>query len=178
MNNNTKNGYAIMFTVILVSIISLIGIGLSNTTYKQLLLSSGAKDSQVAFYMSDMATECALYADNSSDEKIDFTDPENPPQATIECGIKENGDPYILELDPESYLDSSLDSGNGYSLKPQGLEDSNEPCLRIAVGKKDITETIEGEEVFYTKTTIRASGYNICNQSSPRTVERTIEVRY
>ena len=35
-----QHGYALLFTVILVSIISLISIGLSNTTYKQLMLAS------------------------------------------------------------------------------------------------------------------------------------------
>ena len=155
MTTNNKNGYAIMFTVILVSIISLIGIGLSNTTYKQLLLSSGAKDSQTAFYMSDMATECALYVDNVLkvvNEGV-ITYP-----AQFNCGIDNNGDNYELGynfVNPVYTFEL---------LNPS----SDEPCFNFQIEKLD-----DGA-----RTTITASGYNICDTSNSRTVERTIEVTY
>ena len=62
--NNTEKGYAILFTVVLISVISLITFGLSNTIYKQVIINSVSKDSQSAFYQADVGTECALYADN------------------------------------------------------------------------------------------------------------------
>lgn len=168
MKNNKKSGYAIMFTVVLVSIISLIGIGLSNITYKQLLLSSGAKDSQIAFYMSDMATECALYADNGPN-RIDQT---SNPLVSFDCGIDADGNSYTLNV-------NFVDDGEGsYTMSPIGLENSLKPCFRTTTNKVSKTEEVDGEDIFYTQTIIRASGYNICDQSNPRTVERTIEVTY
>lgn len=147
-----------MFTAILVSIISLIGIGLANTTYKQLMLSSVAKDSQLAFYMSDMATECALYADtkNLLDIGLPFS-----------CGVKSNGDSYILDITNTPPGDDST-----YTLDPDN-ENSIEPCFRISIEKKNLN--LVGATV---ETTIEASGYNICNLENKRTVERTIQVKY
>lgn len=164
MRKNIKNqkGYAILFTVVLVSIISLIGIGLSNMTFKQLLISSGAKDSQLAFYESDMATECALYADNNSTLFSEL-----PAPAVFSCGVDRDGDPYQLELsgpivsgEKQTYILNS----------PSSLDDTNKPCFSFIVEKTDLVDFI--------KTRIESSGYNVCNRNGVRAVERTIEVNY
>jgi len=157
MNKNKQNGYAIMFTVILVSIISLISIGLSNTTYKQLILSSGSKDSQLSFYMSDMATECALYADIQTNLTT---------LTSFYCGVDVSGDSYLLNKNV---------TGSGenitYNFEPESsVSSSSNPCFRISINKNNSTGSMV--------TTINASGYNICNKSGRRTVERTIQVNY
>lgn len=159
MKKNTKQkGYAILFTVVLVSIISLIAIGLSNATYKQLLLSSGAKDSQIAFYESDMATECALYVDNQTSYLED--------RPTFNCGIREDGtSSYILNI-----VESISGDDTTYTLTPSGIGELNVPCFRISIKKQSFSGS--------TNTVIEASGYNLCNRSNTRTVERTIEVNY
>ncbi|MDD3662859.1 MAG: hypothetical protein PHT84_03265 [Candidatus Pacebacteria bacterium] len=153
MKKKKQKGYSILFTVVLVSIISLIGIGLSNTTYKQLLISSGAKDSQSAFFQSDMATECALYADVGTDGAI-------LSGFSFNCGIDEDGNPYNLQITKNS---------DDYNLKANGVPISD-PCFEINI-QKTLTATSEDTDIF-------ASGYNVCNKSGSRTVERTIEVNY
>ncbi len=153
---NENRGYAILFTVVVVGIISAITIGLTNAAYKQMMLSSVARDSTSAFYQADISSECAMYADN-----IDFllntklTD-------TFTCGgstmnyvhtqAQDNFD-QIYYLIP---LDENLNK--------------NSKCF-----KADITKT-EGESSIATK--VEALGYNICNTSNLRTVERAIEVNY
>ncbi len=146
-----QNGYAILFSVIMISVISTITIGLLNSTYKQLILSSLARDSQTAFYESDIATECALYSDI----------------------VKNRGeDPFI---DGESWscgnflLDVNL-SSDGYVLNTTDPE-STDPCFNIIVTKTD-----NGDGTLSTKT--RSKGYNICDRSNKRTVEREIEMNY
>lgn len=153
MKNKTQKGYSILFTVVLVSIISLIGIGLSNTTYKQLLISSGAKDSQEAFFQSDMATECALYSDVGTLGAV-------LSGFSFSCGIKEDGNPYNLQI---------TKNGNNYNLSATGVS-VNDPCFEINI-EKTLTATSEDTDIF-------ASGYNVCNKNGARTVERTIEVNY
>lgn len=153
MKNNNQKGYAILFTVILVSIISLIGIGLSNTTYKQLLISSGAKDSQESFFQSDMASECGLYADI----KLKIT---NESISSFKCGIDVNGNPYTLEF--------ANNGGGYYTLKNKNQ--SEDPCFEIKINKTDNATSVD--------TKIRASGYNVCDKSGIRNVERTVEVNY
>jgi hypothetical protein len=152
----SQKGYAILFTIVIVSAISIITAGLTNTAYKQLILSSLAKDSQAAFYQSDTATDCALYADRILGNAI-------PPNiitsgsSSWPCGGSD------LIVTPQG--------NGGYKIRPSD-EDSIDPCFRIDVTKDNTSEPN------VIKTKISARGYNICNINNPRTVEREIEVNY
>ncbi len=154
-NNNLKmnKGYAILFTVVVVGIISMITIGLSNAAYKQMILSSVARDSTTAFYQSDIASECALYADNEYN-MVNF--PSNP--WTCAPG-------YVL-----TYSSSVPSVGvTKYNLDPQD---------NTSVGKCFRTVVTKTESAFAITTKIDAKGYNICDKGNSRTVERAIEVNY
>ncbi|MFA6251132.1 MAG: hypothetical protein WC603_00695 [Candidatus Paceibacterota bacterium] len=153
---NKNNGYAILFTVIIISAISALTAGLASTVYKQLVLSSLVKNSQSAFYQADTAADCALYGE--------FYLGAMNPNFFLEnekwiCGgkdliIKPTGDPL-----------------GSYDLEPE-LAESTDPCFRISVRKilPVDTETAGVE--------IRARGYNICDINNPRVVEREIEINY
>lgn len=146
---NNKGGYAILFAVVIVSIISMIAIGLSNTTYKQLVLSSLANDSQVAFYQADTATECALYHNNVLGTFSGI------PQ-TLTCGKSSNGDDLSFNIATDD-IDKIYKVTSYYpSTAP--------PCFEFDINKTDILNTV-----------IKARGYNSCNLANPRTVEREIE---
>jgi hypothetical protein len=152
--NNLNKGYAILFAVVIVSIISLLAIGLSNSTYKQLILSSLAKDSQTAFFQADTATECALYADNV----VGMT----PTYGSWFCGkstINDNDNPFdvVAGAGPDDYELISTGSGSA-------------PCYEMTILKDTSTSPVE--------TIIKGRGYNSCDKSSPKTVQREIEVRY
>lgn len=161
MKRNTQQGYAILFTVVIVSVISVIAIGLSNTTYKQLILSSVAKDSQVAFYESDTAVECALYADLADTGLTGLSSSGAP----FQCGVNAVGQPVTISI---------LNSGNGYDMFDT-LRDQSDygPCFDAHITKT--TSPVVGQN---DSTSISARGYNTCNKSDPRAVEREIEVNY
>lgn len=152
MKYNKKNynkGYAILFTVIIVSIISMISIGMSNTAFKQIILSSVARDSTAAFYLADIASECALYADSEYSMAV----PTNP----WSCA--------------GNTLDYSSPLLNSYELLPTAEDSiSSNKCFRISVEKTETASLVA--------TKIMAKGYNICNQDNDRTVERAIEINY
>jgi len=160
---NKQSGYAILFTVIVISAISVIAAGLSSSAYKQLILSSLARDSQMAFYQSDLATECALYADwvKSVQDPNFFKTSEN----RWKCGNRDLKVTYI-------------DKGGGnyfYTLLPTDVDSyHSKSCFQITVEKNIVVE--EGLPI--EKTTIFAKGYNICDLDNPRTVEREIEINY
>ncbi|HLP86798.1 MAG TPA: LamG domain-containing protein [Candidatus Paceibacterota bacterium] len=118
--NKGNKGYAILFTVIIVSAISVITAGLTNVAYKQLILSSLAKDSQSAFYEADTAGDCALYADRIESLK---TPPNIFTTGTFNCG----GSNMVV----------STPTGNGdYTIYPvSGDSNSLNPCFRIDVTK-------------------------------------------
>ncbi len=150
-----ENGYAILFTVIIVSAISVITAGISNAIYKQLVLSSLAKDSQTAFYQADTASDCALLFD--MEVKDTYPDFANMSTFPWECGG------YNMDVNP------GLTS---YSIMPQAEDsDSSKPCYRIETS----TDWADPENP---ETTILANGYNICNKDNIRTVERQIKIVY
>jgi len=155
IKNKNQKGYAILFTVVIVSAISVITAGISNAAYKQLILSSLAKDSQSAFYQADTAGDCALYADRVEAVK---TPPNIFTTRTFTCG-------------GASLIVGNI-STNGYTIYPTSTVSSSlAPCFRIDVIKDITTPPI-------IKTTIQAKGYNICNKTNLRTVEREIEINY
>lgn len=158
MKHTTQKGYAILFAVVIVSVISVIAFGLSNSTYKQLILSSVASDSQLAFFQSDMATECALYAD----KVLNIGSPTNTDTTWI-CGHYFKGGKF-------SHFDITRSEDHmRYSLVPTNTT-VTDPCFEFDVTKSAVVAPVD--------TVIKARGYNSCDKSSLRTVEREIKIAY
>ena len=152
-----NRGFAMLFTVLIVSLILTIAIGISNITFKQLLLSNLANDSQIAFYEADSAAECALYYDAHLNL---FPSGTVPGAQSMVCG----GKTYILDDLVSSTNDLIfIDSG---SLP-------NRPC-----GAIELDKTASSLSPYPGVTgIIHGYGYNRCAQST-RQVERAIEIRY
>jgi len=144
-----NKGYAILFTVVVIGIISMITIGLSNAAYKQMILSSVARDSMTAFYQADMASECALFFDNDLDSL------DRPDIVNFSCA--------------ENNLTFTKIGTGSYKITPPS-ETGTDKCFRINI-KKNVTASL-------TSTEIESMGYNICNMGSLRTVERSLKVTY
>jgi len=155
-----QKGYAILFTVVIISAISVIVAGLTNVVYKQLILSSLAKDSQTAFYQADVASDCAMYADLVESKNGTFNDDKNG--SSWKCG-----DQNLIITNSDYTWDEERIKGGSYRLLP---EDENilTPCFKIEVTKDSTTKG----------TDMIANGYNICNKNNPRVVERQIEIKY
>ena len=147
-----EGGYAILFTVVIVGIISSITIGLSNAAYKQMILSSVARDSSTAFYESDIASECALYTDNLNNMTALSTD-------IPECSSSS------LSMPPPTIIGNTT-TYNINPLVPSGTD----KCFRVIVTKT--------EDATAVSTKIKSMGYNICDVVNIRTVERAVEVSY
>lgn len=147
---NKNTGYAILFAVVIVSIISILSFGLSNTTYKQLILSSLASDSQISYLQSDMATECGLYADTIVGL--------GSISSSWSCGIDSNGNIRTFSI---------VDNGVKFIATPVTLG-TKDPCFEFDIDKTTTPGT----------TVIKARGYNSCDKSNSKTVEREVEVTY
>ena len=59
----SHKGYTLLFAVLVSALVLAVGISLLNTTRKELTLTSGARESDYAFYAADAGYECALYYD-------------------------------------------------------------------------------------------------------------------
>lgn len=155
-NRKNEKGFALLFTVVIVTAVSVITAGLTNAVYKQSILSSLTKDSQSSFYQADTASECAFYADLKEVSYTDSTFLEDHASIPWQCGGM-------------NLISNRTDEFGSYTLLPEfdyGNGDGEDPCFRIYVEKKD------------NNTMIKARGYNICEKTNKRTVEREIEINY
>lgn len=154
MKNNQQSGFAMLFTVLIVSLILSITISISNITLRQAVLSNLAKDSGVAFYQADAAVECGMFEDtNGKFPQVKAGDIFNAP-STFDCG------------DNKMNLDQSSSVINKYVYKINSLKNSSSSCFSIVFDKTDPKIS-----------KVQGMGFNIC-KDSPRRVERTLEVRY
>lgn len=161
-----KGGYAMLFTVVVVSAISVITAGLTNIAYKQLTLSSLAKDSQTATIWADTANECSVFF-----EQVAIKHLLGQNQLTNEwtCG----GITFDIDWNGVSGLSDYEDGNYEYSLKAK--EEGTplkKPCFEFSA------KSIKEEDASTKSVTIESSGFNICDKDNIRTVERAYEINY
>lgn len=168
-----QTGFAMLFAVLTASLLLTIGISIFNITFKELLISTAARESQMAFYAADSARECALYWDMKEGA---FPACQNSTCTSKTGGtfssdtIKCNG--LVTNLTQDETLEGSgiisyQNSSVGPFIKYGGELD---PEADIII----IKEFIAGENRI--KTTISASGHNV--SPSGKRLERGIVQTY
>jgi hypothetical protein len=145
-----KKGFAMLFTVLIMSLILTIAVGISNITFKQTILSGLAKDSQIAFYQADRGIECGMYYDITVNA---FPKGTVTPQNQITCGNSQ------LTYDAGQ-------SASDHFVFVESSASNTSPCVTVTFDKTDAL-----------KYTVYADGYNLCGES-PRKVERSLSVTY
>lgn len=165
-------GFALLYAVLLTSVVLTVGLGLSSILRKQIILSSTGAASQKAYYAANTIKECALHwgVHGALDEDGNF--------ASVFGGWAETGtgEPVFIEptADPnEIYcgdialaIEDPVASGDSRIFSLDELEISG-ACARV-----EIILTPAGS-------TVVATGYNVgCDQTdNPRRVERQIAGR-
>jgi hypothetical protein len=134
-----------------------VGLSLADVAYKQVVLSSTAKNSQVAFYRADSAMECVLYWDQK------FARFNTKVQAPIVC-------------------ENQSITTNTYDLSDGGVRtEFSIPCAdgtgtsALVTIYKQTTGTCSASG---SKNCLYTSGFNSCSQSDPNRFERGLKVRY
>lgn len=156
----TDKGYILLLSVLISGIVLAIGIGIANITLKGIILASVSKNSQFAFYAADSGGECALYWDIDNgpfnDTVFATSSASNPPTSGVICVGKDIAESWIIDASPTSATTQfSLNLGN-------------DRCTTIIVIKSDGG----------TNTIIESRGYNSCDVTFSRRVERGIRIRY
>lgn len=85
MKNKNQKGFALLVSVIFMSVMLTLGLALSSLGYKQQILASTAIRSQYAFYAADAGIECALYADQQQNLFDYSSHSANNPPSVITC---------------------------------------------------------------------------------------------
>lgn len=145
-----ENGFALLFTVLVVSILLAISLSISNITLRELVLSSTTRDSHIAFYAADTAYECALYTDT----KIGNVFAPTVGSANVlppSCGVIDQAQSTITKTRVTSPVGSKY-------------------CYSFIVDKTPGAGGV-------TQTVIEARGYNTCTDSIRR-VERGLRIGY
>lgn len=164
-NINQNSGFAMIFTVLIMSLILSITLGMSNIVFKQRILSGLVRDSQIAFYQADTGSECGLLQDFklANFRNGIITDTNNPNyNEEFLCGDK------TMRYNPTESNNSSIvpTPNNNYFVYQQVSPNPNLPCYTIVFDKR-----FPGTNV------IDSRGYNICG-TNIRQVERGIKVSY
>lgn len=155
INKTESGGYAILFAVLLVSIILAITLGILNVALKEFNFTSTARNSHVSFFAADTGGECALYA------KIKKNMMDTLP-LTMDCGS-------------QTVQAQSLDLGNNitrFTFDPIDVQDG---CAQVDI-------VVDNSSTQVSKTTINAHGYNVTcaiwKNNPTNTVERLLSYEF
>lgn len=153
MTHTPQRGFTLLIAVVLTSVLLSVGFALLDIAYKQTVLSSTARSSQGAFYSADSAMECALYWDQQHNA---FS------AATALSSIRCAGFDIAVTVD-----------------SPGGVRTSSFTIPCTGGGTLAAVEVQKGGSCSGSATScLYARGYNNCNASDPRRVERALKVTY
>lgn len=144
-----KKGFVLLYAVLVSSLLLSLGLAIFNITIKEIRLSSASRESQFAFYAADTGIECALYWD------IQFNAFATSTASNISCAGQDLGSV----------------GGVGYGNPSEFTVDLGPLLPYCAIVSVTKTESPQ-------RTLIESRGYNTCDTSSPRRVERAIRVRF
>lgn len=144
-----RRGFTTLFAVITASLLLAIGIAIFNITYKELLLSSTARESQFAIYAADSGVECALYWDLKQNAFATGTSPR-----ALSCASQNI--PY------NTYPSLPATTTFSFPFPAEGY------CVEVEIGKYANPS----------RTLLLSRGYNTCDANNPRRVERALRAFY
>lgn len=100
-NNSKEQGFALLMTLIVVSVVISVGLSLLDLSIKQLALSTNAKDSEIAFHAANAGAECARYTRREDQEGSNMTigDPIDPScfGASPDTNTRDNPNAPVLD---------------------------------------------------------------------------------
>lgn len=144
----SPRGFTLLIALIVTSVLVSIGLALVDVAYKQVVLSSTAKNSQIAFYNADSALECGLYYDQRFNG---FS------QAVATTSIRCNGQVVSVTGVNAGQLRTST-----FSI----------PCSPASSAQVTVIKNTTGETAIY------SNGYSSCNSADARRVERGLKILY
>ena len=162
-----NRGITIFIAVVITSILLFISFAVANITLKSMLFSSSGKDSQHAFYAADAGLECAIYWDSKFSPSKFATSTSG---GSIICADNSITDNQSIPGITDPTLIGGGGSSNPTSIFYFVLNTGSEPTPYCAIVR--VTKNDDGT------TYVESRGYNTCDTSNPRRVERGIEATY
>lgn len=148
--NRCGRGFALFYTMIMITVVTTIAFGLASITFKQKALSSLAYDSQAAFYAADTGMECAL-AKNQ-----EILNPTYNPNSVITC----------FDFAPNRFGQFMQLTNTPGSPDVWSISSRSEPCFSF--------EFLPPQAPNILRPSFSAKGYSTCQPNRVRYVERNI----
>jgi hypothetical protein len=156
-----SGGYTLLFAVLVSAIVLGVAVSILNIARKELILTSGARESQFAFYAADTGYECAEWYDSNTDFFSTTTWQFSSPQwvfgdghANVQCNSLTQNSPvnWTVTNSPyqfEFFVPISSTTGG--------------PCADVIVTKQYQSVTLADGSVLpnVLTTTIDSKGYNV-----------------
>jgi hypothetical protein len=177
-----QKGFAMLFAVLVSSVLLSIGLSIFNLTVKELVLSSSGRESQFAFYAADTGAECALYWDLKGDKifatsTYDATrSPANP-----DC-VDVIGIPQLVTVTNYVGARTSTYAQTQFELTIPNIDaqgNSAPYCAIVTVTKDNRDSGGNPDPHGIIGTTIDSRGYNTaCDSTDLYRVERALQITY
>ncbi len=171
-----NKGFTLLFAMLVATLVVAIGATIISIALRQTILSGTSRESQYAFYAANTAMECARYWDTNvvdgskkvfpiltEDISVTTTD-------TAECSkynILQNWEETDLDGTKKWTFDLQI-SNQENSFAGKGFNHTY--CAEVIVTKSDNGSV--------TTTTIESKGYNTCDTTNSRRVERGLIEQY
>ena len=149
-----NSGFTLFIALIVMGTLLLIAAGIASLATRQALISASGRESQYAFYVADTGIECALY-----------WDVKNP--TGISAFATSTGSTIFCNKDASNPGNQWL-VGGSYTSVINRIDFLPEPYCAIVTVTKDLSGG----------TKIESLGYNTCDLTNPRRVERAIRATY
>lgn len=169
-----RAGFALIYAVLISSLLVAIAVSISNLVIKQLSISTVSRESQIAFYAADSGAECALYWDIqgpywASPFSFPSPDNQNPLNLTpLSCGVSVECYDDIGQSVSCPYIKSF---GTYYQSRFIVHFGNPSPCAIVSIKKKSDYTT--------TSNVIDSYGINDCSTTDNQyRVERALRVNY
>ena len=158
-----SKGFVILIATLLSGLFLILSSFIFSISLKELILSSGGRESQFAFYAADSGIECALYWDLKHDVFATSTHSGSSP-SNIFCGNQDiTANPSWVWKNPPT-TDFKAETLFGFDMFPDNP--TRLDCVRVVVHKENGNTWIESR------------GYNTCDINNLRRVERGLRVAY
>ena len=163
VNSQSERGFALLLASITGSMLLIVGLAIFNISIKEVLLSSAARESQLAFYAADTGIECALNWDfnyNGTNSAFATSTESTPPLSGsgVICVTKDITGPllpWVIDTSPTIATTTfELIVGTG--------------CVTVKVIKFGNVN----------QKRIESRGHSTCNIDNHRRVQRAIFVEY
>lgn len=188
-----QKGFTLLFAVLIATLVVSIGATIISIGLRQTILSGTGRESQYAYYAASSALNCASYWDRNPtmpagiDKDQVFVDPtanDSPQPYThvldSDSGIKCSNADIVKEKYGETGQTWTQDIDEGKTTFYLKIKDVSSSPIMIKeyCAEATVTKTTPDNTTGLSTTTIETKGYNTCDITNPRRVERGLIEQY